>query len=313
MLKRILQISAASVCSVAILSNISCTAQCAEGATVRTVSTNCGTPCAKPCAKPCAEPCVSTTTVAKVEYQGQCVKPAGELSADLPPRARPGECWTKVWVPPEFKTLSERVMVKGPTERLEIVPAEYAWVEERVCIKEASTQLIEEAAEFEDREVTVQVEPGHTDWVVMKDEECTPANVVQSSLRDDDDDDLRDKAKDHEGQDLHLRGHSGRATRDVFCLVSHPPRTETIRVQSQRKPACVKQVTIPAEYETVRRQKVVKAASTRRIPIPAEYQDVEKTIKVCDGRMAWQRVQCETVNKESVRIDSNGKPQLASR
>lgn len=295
MLKRILQIAAASVCSVAILSNVGC--NCAEGSTVKACATKTTSLCAKPCATPCG-----TTTVTKVAYTGQCVKPAGEVSAELPPNARVGECYTKVWVPPEFKTVTERIMVKGPSERLEITPAEYGWVEERVCVKEASTELQEIAAEFEDKQITVQVEPAHTDWIVKKDEDCTPAKVVQTGLRDDD----KDGA-------LHVQGHSGRATRDVFCLVSSPPRNETIRVQCQKSPASVKQVTIAAEYETVRRQKLVKAACTRRIPIPAEYQTVEKTIKVCDGRMAWQRVQCEEVNRESVRIDVNGKPQLASR
>jgi len=297
MLKRILQISAASVCSVAILSNVGCA--CAEGSTVKACATKTSV-CAKPCAKPCG------TTVA---YKGECVKPAGELSAELPPNARPGECWTKVWMAPEFKTISERVMVRAPSERLEITPAEYGWVEERVCIKEASTELQEIPAEFEDRQITVQLQPGHTDWVVMKDEECTPAKVVQTSLRD------NGKGDDEDSDALHVRGHTATATRDVFCLVTSPPRTETISVQCLKKPACTKQVTIPAEYQTVRRQKLVKAACTKRIAIPAEYRTVDKTIKVCDGRFAWQRVQCEAVNKnqESVRIDVNGKPQMASR
>lgn len=295
MLKRILQISAASVCSVAILSNISCTAQCAEGSTVQACATKTSSPCAKPCAT-------------KVAHQGPCVKPAGELSVDLP-NARVGECWTKVWMPPEFKTVSERVMVRAPSERLEITPAEYEWVEERVCVKEASTELQEIPAEFEDRQITVQVQPGHTDWVIMKDEECTPAKVVQTSLRD------NGKDKDDDDDALHLRGHDAKATRDVFCLVNTPPRSETISVQCLKKPACVKQVTIPAQYETVKRQRLAKAACTKRIAIAAEYRDVEKTIKVCDGRFAWQRVQCEAVNKnqESVRIDANGKPQLVQR
>jgi hypothetical protein len=73
-------------------------------------------------------------------------------------------------------------------------------------------------------------------------------------------------------------------------------------------------VTIPRVRDGPR-QRLAKAACTKRIAIPAEYRDVEKTIKVCDGRFAWQRVQCESVNKnqESVRIDTNGKPQLVQR
>jgi hypothetical protein len=169
--------------------------------------------------------------------------------------------------------------------------AKYETVEERVCVKDASTELREIPAEYKDRELTVQVESAHTDWIVTKDDKCTPPKVEQASVKE----------------------NGTRASRDVYCLVNHPPRNETLHVQCQAKPPCVKQDLIPAQYETVRRQKLVSAATTRRICIPAEYQTVEKTIKVCDGRMTWQKIQCEDINSESVRINSDSKATYARR
>src|SRR5262249_37438153 len=131
-----------------------------------------------------------------------------------------------------------------------------------VCVKEATKQLVQEPAEFEDKEVKVQTDAGHTDWEINKDPLCKPP--------------------------------AQQPTRDVYCLVQHPPAEQTLHPQCQKKPACVKGETIPAEYQTVGRKKCSCPATTKRIPIPAEYQTVEKTVKVCDGRMAWQRVICET-------------------
>lgn len=232
MFKRVMQFAAASLFGTAILAN----AGCCQTATAS---------CKKPCEK----------------VAGPCARPSGEVAAELPPHARPGECYAKVWVAPKFETVTERIMVRPASERLEIIPAEYTWVEERVCVKEASTRLVEEPAQFADKEVTIQVEAPHTEWVVNKGVCDLPKG--------------------------------GQPTKDVFCLVNYPPAQKTVHTQCLVKPATVKTECIPAEFDTVRRQKLVHAATTKRICIPAEFETVEKTIKVCDGRMAWQRVTCE--------------------
>lgn len=181
--------------------------------------------------------------------------------ADLPPNAVPGECYAKVFIPPRFETRTERVMVKEASEHVEITPAEFDWVEERVMVKAASTRLEEIPAEYAWREQTVEVEPGHTEWTMERSARCVADN--------------------------------GQPVRDVFCLVSTPPRFETVRTQCLVKPASVREVTIPAEYQTVRVQKCVKPAQSRKVCIPAEYQTVEKRVKVGEGYMEWQKVLCE--------------------
>jgi hypothetical protein len=223
-----------------------------------------------------SSPCGPSTAKA-----GPCDRPAGEMTAELPSNAKPGECYAKVWVPPEFKTTTERVLVREASERLEIVPAKYEWIEERVCVKDESRRLIEEPAEFETQQRTVQTASAHTDWEVNKD--CVPPG-----------------------------GH----TKDVFCLVTHEPEHRTLSVQKQVKPACVREEIIPAEYETVRRQKLVTPATTRKVCIPAEYETVTKTVKVCDGRMAWKKVDCERPNGDetfSLNKDGTTKVTVAQR
>ena len=45
---------------------------------------------------------------------------AGDL---LPPGAKPGQCFTRLWVAPQYDTVSERILVEEASERVEIIPA----------------------------------------------------------------------------------------------------------------------------------------------------------------------------------------------
>jgi len=196
----------------------------------------------------------------------------GRMTADLPPNAEPGECYAKVIIPAQYKTVTERFQTQEASERIEVAPAQYKWVEERVMSKEASTQLEVVPAEYKWTERTIEVRPAHTGWVMQSAADCV----------------LPDKNA--------LAG-------EVFCLRTTPAEFKTIRTQCLVKPASVRTVCIPAEYQMVRRQVVACAATTRKICIPAEYDTIEKTVMVCPERVKWEHIVCEdkltsdTVNK----------------
>jgi hypothetical protein len=199
-----------------------------------------------------------------------CERGAGELTA-LPPNAKSGECYAKVFVPATYRTVTERVLVRDASETIEIVPARYEWVEERTLVKDASTELAVVPAEFAPHEETIQTADAHTDWEINKNANCV--NPKEQPAR------------------------------DVFCLVDHAAVRSTHTSQRQVKAASVRQVEIPAEYQTVRRQKLASAATTRRVSTPAEFSTVEKRVKICDGRMAWQRVICDEPNTTAVTMN----------
>jgi len=227
-----------------------------------------------------AKGCAVTQKAPCEKPRGLCDRESNEVAAALPPNAKAGECYAKVFVPAQFKTSTERVLVRDASETIEVIPAKYEWVEEKVLVKDASTQLVAVDAEFAARERTLQVNSGHTDWEVNKDATCV--NPKEQPAR------------------------------DIFCLVNHPAAEKTIQMQAQVRPAYVKEECVPAQYETVRRQKLVSAATTRKVCIPAEYENVEKTQKVCDARMAWKRVACDTPGAESVAVKANGKATAAT-
>ena len=231
--------------------------------------------CACGTAKGCTtakEPCATA--------RGTCNREFGEIDAALPPNAKAGECYAKVYIPPQFKNVTERILVRDSSETIEIIPAKYEWVEEKFVVKDASTQLEAVAAEYASSERTFQINPAHTDWEINKNALCV-------------------NPKDQ-------------PARDVFCLVNHPAADKTIMTQRQVKPAHVQTICVPAQYETVRRQKLVCAATTRKVCIPAEYETVDKTVKVCDGRMAWKLVNCDRPDAQPVASIDNQTPSIAT-
>jgi len=260
-----LRIGSALLCIIAIPAISGC-ANCRAGTRVTTVSSKCNLCKTSGCRFGKCRDTVALTSTRPTEFK---------LTGDLPANARVGDCYAKVFVAPQFDTVTERICVREESERLEIIPAQYEWVDEQVLVKEASTELVEIPAQFETREAVVQTSPGHTTW------KQTQARCVADT--------------------------DGPPPQDVFCLVSAPPTTTSITTECQVKPATVEQRTIPAEYQTIRKQVCVNPATTRRINIPAEFRDIEKTVMISPGRMEWQRVDCDleaTTQGELFRMES---------
>jgi len=230
--------------------------------------------------------------------------PPGEML--LPPDAKPGECYARVFVPPTYRTVTEtllkheasedlqvipakyewvqeQVLVTEASERLEVVPAQYEWVEEQVLVKEASSRKEEIPARYEWQEEQVLVKPAETVWKKGK----GPIERIDN------------------------------ATGEIMCLVEVPAVYKTVRKKVMVSPPTTREIPIPAEYETVRKKVMVKPPTTRKIEIPAvyktvkvkkmvsppqerkieipaEYQTVTKTEMVTDGRMEWREILCET-------------------
>ena len=82
----------------------------------------------------------------------------------LPPNARAGECYAKVMVPAEYKTVDEKVVVAEASQKIEVIPAKYEWTEVRVPIQQESEKLVAVPARFETIEEKVEIEAAHTQW-----------------------------------------------------------------------------------------------------------------------------------------------------
>lgn len=233
----------------------------------------------------------------------------------LPPDARPGQCYARVFVPPKYETekltvlkseaserveiipakyefTEEKVLIKEASQKVEVVPAQYDWAEEKVLMKPAATKLLEVPAEYEVVEEKVLVRPAQTVWKKGR----GPIERIDY------------------------------ATGEIMCLVEEPAVYETVKKRVLKAAATTKKVEIPADYKILKKKVMTKAPTTRTIEIPAEYKTVKvnrvvspareerieipakyetvvKTVKVADGRMEWRQVLCETNMTSDIIVD----------
>jgi len=186
-------------------------------------------------------------------------KPATS-SGLFPPNARPGECYARVFIPAVYHTVSERVLKRDATERIEIVPEKYEFIDQRVLISEAHKKYIKIPAEYKWIEEKILVKPAHTMW------------------------------KKGTGSIQKIDQNTG----EIMCMVEVPPLYKTIKKRILIKPESVQEVTVPAQFKTIKVKKMVEPPRQVRMPIPAEYETVTKRVKVAEGKIEWRRTMCET-------------------
>ena len=226
--------------------------------------------------------------------------------AGLPPNAVPGECYAKVFVPPKHKTVSERVLLKEASERVEIIPAQYGWIEETVMVEPASERLEVIPAQYKwvDERVVVKESSSRMETIPAKYKWVEERVLVKPS------------------ETVWKRGRGpiekiDNSTGEILCLVEIPASYQTVRKQVMTDPASTRKVDIPPEYGTIKKKVLVSEATVKkvevpavyksvkthrmisppqekRITIPAEYQTVTRTEVVSEGRLEWARILCET-------------------
>lgn len=179
---------------------------------------------------------------------------------DLFPPAKPGECYTRVFVPATYEQVTEQVLHKDATSVLKTTPAQFEWVDERIMVEPASFQLETVPAKYEWVEERVLVREAHTEWKRGR----GPIERVDST------------------------------TGEIMCLIEVPAEYRTVRKQVEVAAATTKRVEIPAKYETVKIRRLVSEAREERSEVPAEYQTVTRWVKTSDGHMEWREIVCET-------------------
>ena len=224
----------------------------------------------------------------------------------LPPNASAGQCFTRVWMPPQYKTTEERKLISEASERIEVTPAKYGKVKKRVMVQEESTKLVTVPATYKTVTERVMVQPARTVT------ETVPPVYETVTER------VLDKAayttwKKGTGPIQRIDESPG----EIMCLVEVPATYKTIKKRVLKKPASAVERQIPAKYDVVTKRVVDKEATTKTVVVPAQY----KTIRVVEeaqpaekrtvaipakyttvtqqqlvkaGHMDWREILCET-------------------
>ena len=231
---------------------------------------------------------------------------SGETMADLPMNAKPGECYARVFEPPQYNTETRQVLSRAASEKLEIIPATYEWTQETIMTKPQGVRLETVPATYEWVEQTVVVEPARTVLTQVPAKYGTETEQVLVK-------EAYTTWKKGRGPIERLN----EATGEIMCLVevpavyktvqrtvmTSPPTTreevvpaksKAIRKQVMSTPARTVEIEVPAEYETIKVRKLATSAREMRTDIPAEYQSVQETRMVKEGKLHWQPILCET-------------------
>ncbi|ETR71450.1 MAG: peptidoglycan-binding protein [Candidatus Magnetoglobus multicellularis str. Araruama] len=181
-------------------------------------------------------------------------------AAQLPPGAKPGECYARVYISPKYKTISKRIMVQPASEEVKIIPAKYEWAEKQVMIDEASVEYKEIPAVYKWVTEKILVKEAHTIWKKGR------GNIEKID----------------------------NATGEVMCMVHVPPTYKTVKKRIMVSPARIEEINKPAKYKTIKYKKMVQPPKKNVVPVPAQYKTITKKVKVAEGKMIWQRTMCET-------------------
>lgn len=227
-------------------------------------------------------------------------------SGDLyPPNARPGECYARMLIPGESRTVTEKVIKKEASDRVEIVPAKYKTVTKRVLVKPETTELVSVPAKYGTKTEKVQVSAAQTVWKKGAGELAagagtgagggTSAHAIQERFGN-----------------QKIVGSRVTDTGELMCLVEIPAQYKTVTKTVLVSPAATKTVTKPAVYKTVEVTELVTPAQEKRIAIPAEYGTVTRTEQVRGEQLTWVPVLCQVnmttgnVNQLQSALKKNG-------
>ncbi len=251
----------------------------------------------------------ATEEPAPAEKPAAKSKKAQTSAADdslFPPTAKPGECYTRVLVPPPTRDVSERILVKEQSERIIEIPAVLEEIDEKVVVRSASQRQEIIPATYKEVEEKLLVAPAYVKQIPVpaRYENRTERVLVKPE---------RSYWKKGNGPLAKVDNTTG----EIMCYVTDPAvyenvsRTVQVAAASVREeqvpavyktvkrtvidqPASIKTIEVPAEYATVKVTRVKTAASVKRESIPAEYRNVTKQVSDGQTTMAWRRIICET-------------------
>ncbi len=188
---------------------------------------------------------------------------------DLPPNAQAGKCYAKCMIPDQYETVTEQILSKEASSRLEIIPAQYSDQSEQVLVKEGYNVLEIIPPEFGTQTEQIMVQDASTrlDYIPPVYQTVTEQVLVQPST-----------TKWTKGQaDRNCLSEDPEKCK-VWCLTEVPAQYKTVTRQVLQSPASVRETPIPAQYKTISRAVITRPSEVRERAVPPEYRTVSRRV-----------------------------------
>jgi len=204
------------------------------------------------------------------------------MNADLlPPNATPGQCYARIWIPPQFKSTTETVETKPAGERLEVIPAKFETVTEKILVKEASEKLVTVPATYETQTEKVLVKDAYLHWHYGR-------NGVASAKHS--------KTQHPDPTFLNYARSLGMPDNvqpgQCYAEFTIPEKHETVTEKMLKSEASTKIEVVPAKYEMVEERVLVSEASEKLVTVPATYETVTEKVLVKPAYTTWKVSEC---------------------
>jgi len=189
----------------------------------------------------------------------------------LPANARPGECYAKVMVPAQYKSIEEKVVTAEASEKIEVIPAKYEWSEVKVPVQQASEKLIAVPAKYEKVEEKIEIEPAHTVWRLGPGEKAKEVGDRDLAMA--------------LALDLPATAKPGQCYNEFY----QPAKFET-KTEKLLKTAAAEEITTSEpQFEWAEEKVLVKEASEKIIEVPARYEEVTEKVLESPAYTTWKK------------------------
>jgi len=167
-----------------------------------------------------------------------------------------GTCYHEHYIPAQYETVSEQVLVEEAYDQISMSDAKYNWIEKEVLVREASTRLESVPATYET--VTEQLidKPAHTVWK----KGTGPIQRIDE------------------------------ATGEIMCLVEVPATYKTISKRVLKSAATTRTINVPAEYKAVKVRELVSGPEEIRNQVPARYKALSSKRKTAERSFVWHEI-----------------------
>lgn len=195
----------------------------------------------------------------------------GENPMEALPNAKAGQCFAKVLTPAQYKTVTEKVMIREAANKIEIIPAKYQIVEQKVEIKPASEKILEIPAVYKRVEEKILMSPERLVWRKGRSHKSgtAPASWVASAL---------------------TSGVSGTIEAgQCFVEYKQEARYKTVQEKLLKREASARIEIIPATYEWIQQKVLIKEASEKIITVPAVYETQENKMLERAAYTTWKK------------------------
>lgn len=288
------------------------------------------------------------------------------IAQDLPENPEPGKCYVRCKTPDVWENKDVTIETNAAFKKIVTHPAEYRTDTERVLVKEASQRLELVAAVYETKDVIVVVKEasyklevvpgsyGSETLTYTAKEDASKLSIISATFKSDSETietkpksaiwQMSDKAPDCESSDpndcrywcykplnaeyvtipqtkLDVDAHTQRTPIQGFeksykkIVVAKKPTTRKIEIPEITEvvkktvmviPPTTRVIKIPAEYSTIKKVVLVKDAWEEEIIVPAKYTSVTKEVLIKKGGLtSWKEVDCKLTENSPLPINWN--------